>query len=404
MNTAETKNHAWTEICQKRLTFGGLDTPAFCYDESQILHATKVLKEIGNHIDCKILFAIKSFSFFDALRLIKPFVNGFSVSSLFEAMLARDVLEEHEAVHITTPYLKKSDILKISNICKYITFNSLSQWGQLNHLLPSSASCGIRVNPQLSFVEDDRYNPCRKNSKLGVPIQTMMETLKSVPEVLRGIEGLHFHTNCDSSNFSELLTTVNLLDTHLSIFLHQVKWVNVGGGYLFDESRNIEAFSEAVRLLRSKYEVEVFVEPGAAISRAAGYLITTVSDLIESEGKIVAVLDTTVNHWPEVFEYQFEPDVVGHIDGGRYEYILAGSSCLAGDIFGEYAFEEPLEIGSRIIFANAGAYSLVKAHMFNGINLPTIYALTESGELIMKKRFTYADFADRCGVERNAAI
>ncbi len=403
MNTVETKKHVSTKTRQEMPPFDDLDTPAFCYNESQIIHTTKFLKEVGNRVDCKILFAIKSFSFFDALRLMEPFTNGFAVSSLFEATLARSVLGASKAVHITTPCFKRSEMHEIGKMCNYVAFNSFSQW-ELSYLLPSSVSCGIRINPQLSFVEDDRYNPCRRNSKLGIPIQAIIGRLEHTPEAVNRIKGLHFHTNCDSSNFSELLTTVKLLDARLPTFLHQIEWVNIGGGYLFNENENLEAFSEAVRLLRSKYEVEVFTEPGAAISRPAGYLITTVSDLFESEGKIVAVLDTTVNHWPEVFEYQFEPDVVGHVDDGRYEYILAGSSCLAGDIFGEYSFEEPLEIGSRIIFANAGAYSLVKAHMFNGINLPTIYALTENGELVMKKRFTYADFADRCGVERHATI
>ena len=121
-------------------------------------------------------------------------------------------------------------------------------------------------------------------------------------------------------------------------------------------------------------------------------------DVFERGRKHIAILDTSVNHWPEVFEYQFEPDVVGHVHRGRYEYILAGCSCLPGDLFGEYAFDQPLEVGSRVVFANAGGYSLVKAHMFNGINLPTIYTLTEAGDLVMRKQFTYDDFASRSGV------
>ena len=118
-------------------------------------------------------------------------------------------------------------------------------------------------------------------------------------------------------------------------------------------------------------------------------------DIFSSDGKTIAILDTTVNHWPEVFEYQFEPDVVGHVEGGRYEYIFAGCSCLAGDVFGDYAFEQPLDVGSKVVFTSAGAYSLVKAHMFNGINLPSIYLMNESGELVLTKQFSYQDFASR---------
>ena len=123
-------------------------------------------------------------------------------------------------------------------------------------------------------------------------------------------------------------------------------------------------------------------------------------DLFRSEGKSIAVLDTTVNHVPEIFEYQFEPDIVGHDDDGEYEYLLAGSSCLAGDVMGEYAFAGRLRVGSRVVLTNVGAYAMVKAHMFNGINLPTIYSVTPNGELALRRRFTYEDFVSRFGACR----
>src|SRR5262249_13245410 len=145
------------------------------------------------------------------------------------------------------------------------------------------------------------------------------------------------------------------------------------------------------------YDLEVFVEPGATLVREAGSLVASVVDLFENDGHVIAVLDTTVNHMPEVFEYQFEPDVESHADDGAHHYVLAGSSCLAGDIFGSYAFHQPLEIGSRIVIENMGAYTMVKAHMFNGINLPRVYALSPEGRLMLKKTYSYADFAARFG-------
>ena len=186
--------------------------------------------------------------------------------------------------------------------------------------------------------------------------------------------------------------------------MHELEWINLGGGYLWDETTDFGPFQEAVDLLTTTYGLRVFIEPGAGVVNSAGYLVASVIDLFKSDGKTVAVLDTTVNHLPEVFEYQYEPDVVEHADDARHEYILAGCSCLAGDLFGEYSFVEPLDIGSRLTFANVGAYSLVKAHMFNGINLPKIYVLTETGELVLVKQFTYEDFTSRCGVDTSAIV
>ena len=381
-----------------------IETPAFAYAENEILRSLSMLTRSTSKVDCKILFALKPLAVSDALVLMMDHLDGFAASSLFEALLAREALGDKGTVHITTPGLTEDEIELITDTCDYISFNSLSQWLRLRHRVSSNIECGLRLNPQLPLVNDDRYNPCRTHSKLGMPLTQLVVLVNENTDLLKGIRGLHLHTNCDSSDFSQLLRTVEHVDSQLGDFLPQLRWINLGGGYIFDEAKGLDPFYEAVDLLRSKYGLEVFIEPGASIVRKAGYLVSTVLDLFTSDGKEVAILDTTVNHMPEVFEYQFRPDVVGHVDGAPYEYILAGCSCLAGDLFGEYSFEEPLEVGSRVVFSDAGAYTLAKAHMFNGINLPTIYALKENGKLEMKKRFTYEDFANRCGVDTNVFV
>ena len=142
----------------------------------------------------------------------------------------------------------------------------------------------------------------------------------------------------------------------------------------------------------------MFIEPGSGLIRAAGYFVASVLDLFQSSGATVAVLDTTVNHMPEVFEYGFQPDVVGHDDAASHEYLLAGCTCLAGDLFGAYRFHEPLDIGDKVVFSNAGSYTLVKAHTFNGVALPSVYALDTGGELVLQGRPSYAEYAARWGL------
>jgi carboxynorspermidine decarboxylase len=194
-----------------------------------------------------------------------------------------------------------------------------------------------------------------------------------------------------------VLATVEHVEAALGDFLQDLEWVNLGGGYLFEGSKNIDALIEAVEILESRYGLQVFIEPGAAFVRAAGFIVSSILDIFYSGGKRVAVLDTTVNHMPEVFEYQFEPDVLGHDDRAAYEYVLAGSTCLSGDLFGEYGFSRPCEVGDKLVFYNAGAYTLSKAHTFNGVNLPAIYELTDKGDLVLKARSPYTDFAARWG-------
>ena len=120
--------------------------------------------------------------------------------------------------------------------------------------------------------------------------------------------------------------------------------------------------------------------------------MSTVVDLLVRDGRSIAILDTTVNHLPEVFEFELMTEVIDAIQGEGHEYLLAGASCLAGDLFGAYTFAEPLRIGRRIVFAKVGAYSLVKAHMFNGICLPRVYTYCAESGLTLECQTDYDDF------------
>jgi carboxynorspermidine decarboxylase len=378
-------------------------TPAFIYDEKSIQHSLEILHISRIHSYCKLLFSLKSFAVVDALLLMAPHLDGFSVSSLFEAKLAREVIGSTGTVHMVTPGYKPNEIQQITEIADHISLNSLSQWERFYSKEAGHASYGLRINPQLSFVEDSRYNPCRKHSKLGVPINQLQKALDKDNHLYTEIEGIHFHTNSNSETYHPLLETVKHLDRQIPRLLKSISWINLGGGYLFNDADNRDLY-EAIRLLREKYNLNVFIEPGQGVIEGTGYIVSSVIDIFESDGRHISVLDTTVNHMPEVFEYQYRPDISQESFNGKYEYILAGSTCLAGDIFGTYNFDKPLELGTRIVFEYMGAYTLVKAHMFNGVNLPSIYALTQNGKLELKKQFGYEDFLTRCGVTKNVLV
>jgi carboxynorspermidine decarboxylase len=181
------------------------------------------------------------------------------------------------------------------------------------------------------------------------------------------------------------------LSDYLRDKLARLDWLNLGGGYLFHQIANQQPFIDLVTQLKSRFNLEVYIEPGNAIVKSAGYLVASVIDVFVSDGKPIVILDTSVNHNPEVFEYTVQPELHEHNAKGRHAVILAGGTCLAGDIFGEYRFHEPLTIGDKVVFKNVGAYSLVKASRFNGQNLPSVY-MHRSGRLKLVKQFGYEDF------------
>ena len=372
-------------------------TPAFIYDESIIIDRLTALSEVRSISGCKILYSIKAAPMSGLLKTIAEYVDGFSVSSLFECQIAKEILggisgnisDSMGTIHVTSPGLREDDVKAIVNTADYISFNSMNQWQSYKGLVNGELNCGLRLNPEISFAKDERYDPCRKYSKLGVPVSVVANNK------FEGIQGLHLHNNCESNNFMELKQTVDHVCNSLGPELESMQWINLGGGYFIDDEKQLHELANIIKDLKDRYALDVFIEPGKGIVGSAGFLVSSVVDLFESDGKQIAILDTTVNHLPEVFEYQYKPEVVQEDTEGDHEYRLAGSSCLSGDLFGDYGFRQVLKVGSRLIFKNVGAYMLVKANMFNGINLPTVNILKPDEEVVMQKEFSYADFREK---------
>ena len=221
-----------------------------------------------------------------------------------------------------------------------------------------------------------------------MPLRSLTQIIESAPV---RVSGLHFHTNADSENLGELEENVQaLVDSALGAA--RFDWVNFGGGYLFGDISYFEPLARSVAMAKRDFANEVFVEPGAALVRASGNLVTSVIDAFVRDGTRIAILDTSVNHLPEVFEFGYQPDVKESTGDGRYEYLLAGSSCLAGDAFGKYHFDAPLAIGATITFTEAGAYAQAKSHRFNGINLPSIWRISPDGCLAARQSPAYASY------------
>ena len=262
--------------------------------------------------------------------------------------------------------------------------------GQYQRLFNDNArniSVGVRLNPDLSYGDDPRFNPCRPHSKLGLHIN-------DVPD---NIDGIHFHTVFSRTDYQPLEEIVNKIERQLGNQLQQLKWINLGGGYLYQKISNHKPFIDVVKQLRQRYALDVYIEPGKAVVGDAAYLVSTVIDRFTSAGKQIAVLDTSVSHHPEVFEYQLSPTLLEANQSGTYACLLVGSSCLAGDVFGEYQFNYLPKIGDRVVFLNVGAYSLIKANRFNGYNLPDVYLLDKDRKLSLIKHSNYQQYHQQWG-------
>jgi carboxynorspermidine decarboxylase len=294
--------------------------------------------------------------------------------------------------HIFSPAYQEKDFAEILAICDHLVFNSFAQWQQFkDQALKAGRSCGIRINPECSTQEHGIYDPCSPGSRMGVTLKNFKA------EQLEGIEGLHFHTLCEQ-NVDDLIKTWAAVEEKFGKFLPQMKWLNLGGGHhITRDDYDREVLIGLVKGIKEKYGVAVYLEPGEAVALNAGFLVTSIVDIVDN-GIQIAILDASAAcHMPDVIEMPYRPEIVGAGKPGEkaYSYQLAGPTCLAGDVIGDYSFDEALAIGDKLVFCDMAIYSMVKNNTFNGMPLPDIVLRTLNGEIKIVKRFGYDDFKMR---------
>ena len=377
--------------------FNQVSTPSYVIDERLLKANLEKLHGVMKETGCSILLAQKSFSHYGSYPLISKYLSGTTASGLFEAKLGKEYMGEKE-VHIYSPAYKEEDFAEIMQVSDHIVFNSPTQWEKFKGMVADFSkktqkkmSCGIRVNPEYAKVETECYNPCGLYSRLGVT-KKVIDTMD-----LTGIEGLHFHTMCEQ-NSDVLAETLQVVEEKFSHVLPQMKWINFGGGHhITREDYDTNTLIKCIRHMQDTYGLNVYIEPGEAIALNAGFLVSTVLDIVEN-GRSIAILDTSAAcHMPDVLEMPYRPEVIGAGKLGEkpYEYRFGGPTCLAGDIIGDYSFDAPLKVGDRVVFCDMAIYSMVKNNTFNGMPLPAIYRYSEEEGLILAKQFGYEDFKER---------
>lgn len=366
-------------------------TPAYVIDEKKIRENLSILKSVEEKSGAKILLAQKAFSAFSLYPMIAEYVSGTACSGLYEARLGFENMGKEN--HVFSAAYREDEMDEIISYCGHIILNSKNQlYKYRDKILSAGKKIGLRINPECSTQEGHEiYDPCSPKSRLGI-------TLKNFAEIdLTGVSGIHFHTLCEQ-NSDDLEKTLSAIEEKFGKYLYDMEWINFGGGHhITRDDYDIEKLLLCIKRVKEKYNLEVFIEPGEAFALNAGYLVTTVLDITENDMPI-AILDTSAAcHMPDVLEMPYRPPLYMSGENGekKYSYRLGSQTCLAGDVIGEYSFDEPLNIGDKLIFMDMAIYSMVKNNTFNGMPLPDIAILRENGEYEIIKRFSYNDFKER---------
>lgn len=372
------------------LDVAALPTPCFVIDEVSLVRNLEILDTVQQQGGARVLLALKAFATPAVADLLMGTLAGTAASGLFEARLGRERFGKE--VHTFSVAFHPNDFAEVLRLSDHVVLNSANQWRRFAaEAAAAGVDVGLRVNPGVGAAPDPLYDPCAPRSRLG-----------AVPQTLTGLDltplsGVHVHALCEQG-LPPLETTVAALERAFPDLLARCRWLNLGGGHrITAPGYDVAGLCRLTRDLAERHEVTVYLEPGEAVVYGAGVLVTEVLDIVDNDGP-VAILDASATcHTPDVIEARYRPDVLGAGAPGEHghDYRLAGGTCLAGDVFGDYGFADPLSVGDRLIFLDQGPYTIVKTNTFNGMPLPSVAVWRRDGSLEVVKRFGYDEFARR---------
>ena len=378
-----------------------LPTPCYLLDEAQLRRNGEILLGVQKRTGCKILLAQKAFSNFDVYPMLAPYLAGTEASGLYESRLGREELPDKEN-HVVCAAYREDEFAELLQYADHIVFNSPRQLAKFGPAAKAAGkSVGLRINPECSTQEGHAiYDPCAPGSRLGTTRAQWDAAVQAAPQLPALLDGLHFHTLCEQDS-DALATTLDAVEQKFGDLLPRMKWLNFGGGHhITRPDYDLATLERCITGTQQKYGVQVYLEPGEAWALNAGYLVTTVLDTLRNGEADLAILDMSAAcHTPDVIEMPYRPPLLDAGEAGEKTCTvrLGGPTCLAGDVIGDYSFDEPLTEGERLVFGDMAIYTTCKNNTFNGMPLPPIWLLQADGSCRELVRFGYADFKMRLG-------
>jgi carboxynorspermidine decarboxylase len=362
-----------------------ISTPYYLIDERKLLRNMDKIAEVKRLSGARSVLALKCFAAWAVFGLMKKYMDGTTSSSLFEARLGREKFGKE--THAYCVGFNNDEIKQVRRYADKVIFNSISQLRKYAGTV-RPLKTGIRINPLTSYSHFDLADPARRYSRLGVSDK------RELLEFTGLYSGAMFHFNCENDDFNAFSSSLGLIGRNYGDILSRLEWVSLGGGLSFTkEGYPLQAFCGLLKKFSDRFGVQVYLEPGeAAITRSAE-LVTSVVDIVRNEIDIAIVDASAEAHLLDLLIYRTgaKIDVKGN---GRYHYMVAGRSCLAGDVFGTFKFATKLKTGSTIHIVDAAGYSMVKKNWFNGLQMPAIAIKKLNGDIVVKRRFSYTDFVN----------
>ncbi len=375
------------------LLLDDIGTPCFIFSERQLLHQAETLQKafertLGKNF--RLAFSIKSNPLPKLVQSLINYGTLVEVTSLGEIKRVLDLGGNPDKI-IYTNIVKPNKTIEfaLESGIQYFAIDSFSDMLRIERIsqeLKISPKVLIRVNP-LVELKDTIFGCTGNHSKIGIEIPKEFRNnspLKSIIEYCNNspwfeLVGIHTHLGSQITDVNIYKKGIEIVCNLVVYLLEEgidIQILDIGGGFPVDygseDVPSIETFAEIVRteLKQLLNRVQIIAESGRFISAPAGILALSVINLkSDPMGNPIAcfdgsfyntIPDTILAHW----SYPIEKVKIKENEP-FLKYRFSGSTNDTLDQYNPSFSNKPsyvscrrLKEGDRIIFLQAGAYSL----------------------------------------------
>lgn len=377
-------------------------TPLYVYHAERIKEQYDRIQAAFSACDCRFFYACKALTNLNVLKYIKSIGCNVDCSSINEVLLALRAGFIPENILYTSSNIAFEEIITAAELGVNINIDSLSNLQKFGHEFGSTYPVSVRLRPNIMAGGNLKISTGHESSKFGIPLEQIEDILQVVKETGVWIRGLHIHTGSDIKDVDVFLKGVQVL-FEASVHFQQLEFLDLGGGFKVaykpgDEETDIEELGKKVTEALMSFEKksqrkwQIWFEPGKFLVSEAGYFVTQVNVIKQTNAITFAGINTGLNHLIRPMFYGAYHSIVNisNTDGEVKSYTVVGNICETDTFATDRSLNEVRE-GDYLMFLNAGAYCFEMASNYNSRYKPAEVLVKDGKAHLIRRRDVLAD-------------
>ncbi|MBX4201956.1 type III PLP-dependent enzyme [Candidatus Saccharibacteria bacterium] len=357
-------------------------TPFFFTSRPVLKHNYKMFSQLFD--GSEVYYAVKANSDSGILEYLAELGCGFEAASSYE-------IDQLLKLGVNPDKIIYGTSVKPIDHIKYAFSNGINRFAadskeEIEKIAVSAPGSKVFIRATV----DDTGSVFTFSERFGAPTETVKDLVLKVKNSGLKTYGISFHVGSQATNENRWANAISMIRPVIEDLASEgvtLEMIDIGGGFpvVYYNHQNVPHLPEIVSHVRNSlhmlpYIPKIVMEPGRGIVASSTVLVASVISRTVRGGKVWLCLDAGIyNALYEAMIHQGLTQYNVHPfsdqeDSDRMHATLAGPTGDSLDIIArDIEIPSYIDVGDKLIFENAGAYTVTMSCAFNGFPKPELY-------------------------------